>query len=223
MAEVYGLMSTREHVIRYVGQTKGIADKRAWDHWRSSSNLKVATWSREELWRGYCINCVVIEECAESTRHDRETYWMQRIPNLLNERKVNHPSILPSEDEAFHLRTLQELERARDIDNWHGFVGISYHHPTERIRSDGWDTVTEMLPESWGVRVYDPFGKRWREIQGFTEVRIALDDRKQFRCSAEKYQQEHFGISLPWPPDTIADASTIDSEFYLATTPDTKG
>jgi hypothetical protein len=145
MAEIYGLKSTRDHVIRYVGQTKGLADKRAWDHWRCSSNLKVANWSREQLWRGYTIDYAIIEECKEEMRLARETYWIQCVPNLLNERKVNLPSITPSLREASHLKALQQSDQKGEIDNWRGFVGITYYPPHERARSDFWEDGTELM------------------------------------------------------------------------------
>jgi hypothetical protein len=225
MAEVYGLMSTRDYTIRYVGQTKGVADKRAWDHWRSSSNLKVAAWSREELWSGYIINYVVIEECGEGARHDRETYWMQRIPNLLNERKVNLPSVAPSIWEASHLSALQQSDPKGEIANWHGFVGIIYYPPHERARSDFWEDGTELMPECWGFRVYDPFGRYWGASGPAFDLETALRYRQQFRHRAEEYQREHFGVVLQWPLDdtrkmTATTPQALD--FNPPTMPDTK-
>jgi hypothetical protein len=218
MAEIYALMSTRDRVIRYIGQTKGFADKRAWDHWRCSSNLKVANWSREELWGGYTIDYVVIEECAEEERHPRETYWIQRVPNLLNERKVNLPAVQPSNDEVAHLNALRQRDQAGEIDNWRGFVGITYYPPYERARSNFFDDGTELMPESWGSRVHDPFGKSWGNSGPAFNFKTALHYRQLFREQAESYQKEQFGITLAWPLDT-APPSDSSSPITL----DTKG
>jgi hypothetical protein len=207
MAEIYGLMSTRDYRIRYVGQTKGYADKRAWDHWRSSSNSRVAVWSREELWSGYQINYVVIEECEEGHRCSRETYWMRRIPQLLNDRKAKYTPAKRSDADTIRIDELEKIETGRDIDNWHGFVGITYYPPAEATWSDARDEWTQATDEAWGVRVYDPFGKNWGEIPGLAELQFALELRERLRQSAKLRHVERFGIALSWPPDVLQETA----------------
>jgi hypothetical protein len=204
MAEIYALMSTRARVISYIGQTKGFADKRAWDHWRCSSNLKVANWSREELWSGYTVDCVVIEQCLDQERHARETCWIQRVSNLLNERKVNLPAIEPSLDEVAHSNALRQQDQAGEIDNWRGFVGVTYHPPHEKARSNFFDDGAELMPESWGGRVHDPSGKCWGNSGSGFDFKTALHYWQLFREDAEGYQKKQFGITLAWPLDSTS-------------------
>jgi hypothetical protein len=39
---------------------------------------------------GVSLPVVLLEGCSNDARHDRETQWISKFPNLLNERKMGH-------------------------------------------------------------------------------------------------------------------------------------
>jgi hypothetical protein len=92
MAEIYGLFSGRDGKVRYVGMTAGDREVRFKEHQRVTSEgviMPVLSWMRREWRCGYPVECVLLERCEYAVRHDVETCWINKFPDLLNERKVN--------------------------------------------------------------------------------------------------------------------------------------
>jgi hypothetical protein len=194
MAEIYGITSTRDGVIRYVGQTKGESDKRYRDHWVGlTSNHRVAIWKRQELWSGYDIDWVVIEECDDCDRHKRESFWIKRIPNLLNDRK-NYGSSgeRVTLGELNHIEFVQNEYRPNYEENWQGFAGIRYFPPETKYPFPVWET-----------KVYDVFGEPWIPRIPVASFEAALSYREEARNKANDEHLRLLGVRMPWPSDKV--------------------
>lgn len=95
MAEIYALFSSRDGIVRYVGQTGGSRDVRFKEHKRDAERWTVpplCKWFRHEWRCGFLIECVLLQQCEDAVRRDVETKWIRKFPNynLLNERKVGY-------------------------------------------------------------------------------------------------------------------------------------
>jgi hypothetical protein len=198
MAEVYGITSTRDGIIRYVGLTGGDSSKRYWDHWVGlNSNHRVAVWKRQELWCGYDIAYVVIEECEADVAGLRETFWINRIPNLLNDRKGpgsrSHEMTVGQYD---HIDSIQKSGQPDFEENWKGLIGIRCRH---HIFIDGFGS--EDPYDSWEARVYCPFGRRWSHGYSSIKIESALNERDRARKDADEHHIQRLGMAIPWPAD----------------------
>lgn len=90
MAEIYALFSARDGRVRYVGKTIGGHEARFESHKRGQTGRYISsvyTWVRKEWRFGFPVESVVLESCADDVCEEAETRWMNRFPNLLNERK----------------------------------------------------------------------------------------------------------------------------------------
>jgi hypothetical protein len=89
MAEIYGLFSGRDGAVRYVGQTTYPRATRFEQHRRSAweRSTPLQNWLVAEWRDGFPVRSVRLEWCENHTRSDRETEWISRFPNLLNDRK----------------------------------------------------------------------------------------------------------------------------------------
>jgi hypothetical protein len=209
MAEIYGLVSMRNGLIRYVGQTKGTTEKRFLDHWKSKSHPKVAAWIRAELWFGFDVDSIKIEECEDERRGSRETYWMRRLPGLLNQRKIGYrPDLITSEDRE-HLAQLQACISNSYDENWQGIVGLRRYPPNDHQDF-----------EAFGLKVCDAFGNKWG-FYGvtFVDVEDAIAFRQTLRSNADKYHLELFETRASWPPDTASVNLTSEASPGISVLP----
>jgi hypothetical protein len=89
MAEIYGLYSCRDGAVRYVGETTYPRETRFKQHRRSAwlKNTPLQRWLVSEWRDGFPVRHVRLEWCENFQRFDRETEWIARFPNLLNDRK----------------------------------------------------------------------------------------------------------------------------------------
>ena len=135
MAFIYGLASTRDGVIKYVGETLDY-DTRANHHYRASNNSVacVIIWANRERWLGYDIYSLLIETCRDGERFKRESHWIDRIPGLLNDRKnYSRWQYVRTVDDRAHVHKIQTDGRRNFIENWNGFIGVRYYP-----RLDAW-------------------------------------------------------------------------------------
>jgi hypothetical protein len=168
-----------------------------------NSSPAIGSWVRQERWCGYDIYHVIIE-FAGFDLDVRETHWIGRIPNLLNDRKNRKQAHLtPGEDE--HLNALLKQSRPSFTDNWNGLVGIRYYPPSHT--PEEYDRIVSPSENSfawptWEARVYDPFGHGGLiSHHSHKKFEDALEVRDWYRNKLNKRQIELFGISLPWPHD----------------------
>jgi hypothetical protein len=87
MAEIYGLYSCRDGAVRYVGETTQARAARFEQHRRSVWYTPLRNWMIGEWRAGFPVRHVQLEWCENAERFDRETEWIARFPNLLNDRK----------------------------------------------------------------------------------------------------------------------------------------
>jgi hypothetical protein len=131
MAEIYALYSGRDGKVRYVGQTIGTRDVRFKEHQRSQIGryiTKVYDWIHDEWREGYPVKYALLEKCSYEARHDAETKWISKFPNLLNERKRGYYS---------HRLRPPVVDEIRDymgrfIFNSGGFRGIHWWRELDR-------------------------------------------------------------------------------------------
>lgn len=89
MAEIYALFSGRDGAVRYVGQTLYPRKTRFEQHRRGAweRSTQVQRWLINEWRHGFPVKCIRLEWCENSEREKRETAWIAKFPDLLNDRK----------------------------------------------------------------------------------------------------------------------------------------
>ena len=87
MVEIYGLYTTRNGRVRYVGQS-GDRELQFKEHQRSPGPVR--RWIHHEWRHGYLIGCALLERCDDDKRDALETKWAYSFPRaeLLNQRKL---------------------------------------------------------------------------------------------------------------------------------------
>ena len=85
---IYGLYSTKDNVIRYVGKTKNTLDKRLRQHIYDAIKKRVDTykdrWIRKCYKDGYEVKITQIEKVNSDNINEREKFWIKQLPNLTN-------------------------------------------------------------------------------------------------------------------------------------------
>jgi hypothetical protein len=76
MAEIYGLYTTRNGLVRYVGQS-GDRAQRLKEHQRGS----LFRWFHHEWRQGYLVQCALLEVCDDDDRHSVEQKWIWHFPS----------------------------------------------------------------------------------------------------------------------------------------------
>lgn len=88
---IYGLFSTKDSIIRYVGKTKNSLRQRLKEHLNGALKYGVDTykdrWIRKCYKDGYEVNIIPIEVVNANNINDREIFWIQQFPNLTNTTK----------------------------------------------------------------------------------------------------------------------------------------
>lgn len=91
---IYGLLSTRDNIIRYIGQTKSSLKRRLSEHKCDALTRNIANhkcnWIRKEISDGFEINITMIEETDSEKWAEREVHWIKELSvsnNLVNELK----------------------------------------------------------------------------------------------------------------------------------------
>lgn len=86
--KIYGLYSTRNYKIRYVGKTKIKIEKRLKQHIRGAVKENQQTykdrWIRKEISEGYVILIKEIETVTEELSNEKERFWIKQFDNLTN-------------------------------------------------------------------------------------------------------------------------------------------
>lgn len=86
--KIYGLYSTRNYKIRYVGKTKEKIEKRLKQHIRGAIKENQQTykdkWIRKEISEGYSILIKEIETVSKELSNEKEKFWIRQFDNLTN-------------------------------------------------------------------------------------------------------------------------------------------
>lgn len=79
---IYGLYSTDDGVIKYIGKTKYMLSKRLREHINGALKRNCKThkdnWIRNVYSNGYKIDIELIEKCDDSIWEEREKYWIKK-------------------------------------------------------------------------------------------------------------------------------------------------
>jgi hypothetical protein len=124
MAEIYGLFSGRDGLLRYIGQTRGVSVHRFKQHKRRPCP-GLERWLHEEWSAGYPVEYVVVESCKAEVSSEREQYWMGCFPDLVNERINADTRFNARCGKPPQLRAIWTYMR-RYVCNVAGFRGIRY-------------------------------------------------------------------------------------------------
>jgi hypothetical protein len=196
VSEIYGLFSGRDGHVRYVGMTAGDRHDRFKEHQRPTSEgviIPVLGWIRHEWRCGYPVECVLLESCDYGVRRDVETEWINKFPNLLNERKVywrrdKKPPVIPA---------IKKYKR-RFIFNSGGFRGIHWWRE--------WDIYSVFVDGSW----------LWGDSRPGGDWDIYFSCRTDALIAREKHRRGRSG----WLPDITQEMDVLDCGVQL---PDTCG
>jgi hypothetical protein len=189
MADIYGLYSGRNGIVRYVGQTVGDCKYRFEQHKRSPSTALYEWFHRE--WRdGYPIEFVLLQSVDDDVRGPAERHWMAKFPGLLNDRISAQTWFRGACAKPPKIPAITAYMR-RYLFNVGGFRGICYDRHWDCYRvlmytgsGADWlfgDECDEMMP-GWGGNMWFP---------DRTAALIARDKARQWR----RY--------VKWPSDVV--------------------
>ncbi len=208
MAFVYGLISTRNNKIRYVGETDRALQTRFLQHKRDAGrrSFRVYHWITLERWCGYDIEQVVLAECLPSESPTLQDHWINSLPrqDLVNERCFGNRDILTATERA-QVEKIRCIKRDF-IENHDGWTGVRYHPNTAswsvsvqaanrvffNLYGDDPILVTQKFPIQSGRRC--PEGR----FGGQTEAIIARDNA---RGEGAETTDRRWRSIAPWPPD----------------------
>jgi hypothetical protein len=219
MAEIYGLASTRNGRIRYVGETGGSHGARFAQHYWGKNSVKcVQNWAKVERISGFDIYSITIEHLLpnspQSYRQERETHWLLRVENKINERKDYSWLVIPEHD-RYYLQDLEAKNKLDVVENWHGYIGVRYVPRWKAWRVgiqaanstyfhvDGDGGTFEMTSETF-VRPFGHIG--YLGDKYFCDPNDAIKARysERERLNDQRDGQIRAGIPLPhhdWPDD----------------------
>ena len=85
---IYGLFSSEDNIIRYVGQTKNTLEKRLNEHiyvaLKYNGKTHKDNWIRKVYSNGFKVNIISLEEVDEKNINEKEIYWITQFNNLTN-------------------------------------------------------------------------------------------------------------------------------------------
>lgn len=156
MAEIYALFSGRDAKVRYVGKTVGDRDTRFKKHLYIPDGgyiTRVYTWIHNEWGDGFPVETVRLQWCGGLSHKEidaLETEWINKFPNLLNERKVYWRSYKV----APKIPAIKEYKR-RFIFNVDGYRGIHWFRDYDRyaifFRGEWLQFGDELPGGSWSI------------------------------------------------------------------------
>jgi hypothetical protein len=137
---IYGLYSTRDGKIRYIGETNH-PKRRLGQHIKGLygekiDNRQIYNWAGEECFKGFEIDLIVIEECDYRERRLREQFYIAKYNNLLNDRHGESIGIYGSRDDPENKlmqNKLIEINNLISEQSWNleGFTGVTRINKTE--------------------------------------------------------------------------------------------
>ena len=139
---IYGLYSTKDFEVRYVGETDDTY-RRLRQHTRALyrpsevkkiKNWRLYNWIGNQLWSGHSVNLVEFETCDKRARRLRELVYMSKFSDLLNKQNAEVIGFYKEidDDEAEKIRTTLNRERDRLAnEKWNvgGWVGCPSSKP----------------------------------------------------------------------------------------------
>lgn len=178
MAEIYGIFSTRDGLVRYVGQTIGDCQSRFDQHLREARYPLTALhrWFHVEWRKGFPVRCGLLTSCDDTLRHRLETEWIGKFPSLFNERKYNAWSAALMR-KGPRVPSIEAYMR-RHVFNVNGFRGVHYDIHKDRyfVLIYGGRSFEWMLgDEAPGLTAHQG-GNIW-----FSDLSRALEARERHR------------------------------------------
>jgi len=131
MSGVYGLSSSRDRKIRYIGKADNL-DRRENVHRFRESQPQLDEWLRSERKWGFDLVFDIIEYCSNPLY--RESYWLDRLPNLLNDRKYRKWLRISANTEDELLLHRLRKRRLGYVENWQGYIGLRYYPRDDAYR-----------------------------------------------------------------------------------------
>jgi hypothetical protein len=213
MGTIYGLLSTRDGKVRYVGKTDRNPDSRFSEHYWNDKRqcLPVYDWIARERWFGYDLDFAVLATCELIDLDDREAYWIARVPNLVNVRLARVGRSTAENTLVARTLTVIRNRKRAFVENWNGWIGIR-HYPAidawqirvqlpvpgryKLLRGDGGSVfqTTDAFPGRFGRPSY-------RGDWYFSDPKTAIDARDQFRVEQDQYRRRYCGKPFSWPAD----------------------
>ena len=189
MAEIYGLYSARDGIVRYVGQTGCDCGARFKQHKRDAWWTSLGKWFHHEWRHGYPVQCALLQSCEYGERHHVETEWISRFPNLLNERKLPYyrydpkpkPPVIPEirdymRDHLFNVGGFRGVHWWRQIDRYAVFF-YAGSEPEWLLGDEapGWGGNIFFSDSTTALKARD----RYREYQKYKYYKDWLPDIEQ--------------------------------------------
>ena len=154
---IYGLYSTRDNDIRYVGKSnnpKSRLKDHIWSSKSKKSNTYKSCWIRKELNEGYNIKIKVLEVCDVDEWPIKEQKWVKKYNNLTNHHKGGLGGSPLKYDKTYdELKSWVNENLPPDITSglkWRKYVKENFKgeipiNPNKVYKNCGWDCWAEFL------------------------------------------------------------------------------
>jgi hypothetical protein len=225
MAVIYGLVSTRDNEIFYVGQTSRDVRARFLEHYWNPKNLRTPLYNRikEERQRGFDIYHEILEYCLFHLRARREEYWIGALPRLVNRRSSRLKGwISLSAQEATQVAAIRRSRRG-GVPNWYGHIGVTYYPHLDAwqvaiqhwnnfylLRGDGGPRTMEWMTYTIAFG-HERYTGDWYFSDGITAVAARNQERERLNATQPTYSPKYL-----WPLDLQTlddDAGEFEDEY----------
>lgn len=210
---IYGLFSTRNGEIRYVGRTRRAPEDRLWEHLTQFFESRKLTaegrplfrWLHDEYSAGHECMLTVVDECDDHVSAAREKEIIWRIPGLVNKQH----SMMSGWDRHKQDKLARKIERAnlnvrlrlRHLrQNVQGYRGIIYSNKTNIYYGNvymSYESVN-LKGERSLFRYFQQIASG--EISGFWTLDDAVSARAETR---QQLLNETCCSAFSWPDDRI--------------------
>lgn len=186
MCYIYGLFSTEDNKIRYIGQTKSSLGTRLsshkYDALKKNAQNHKCNWIRSIYKKGYILGITCIEKCNKKDLNNKEIEWISKLKeecNLVNQLKGGNSggiggkmkNYLSYNDAKLLLRDYKELysqdEYHRNFDKFPELKDKIPKHPEDvyKLRGEwkGFRDYLEFVPKP--IKIKKDYGANYKSYE----------------------------------------------------------
>lgn len=182
MAEIYALFSAQDGKVRYVGKTIRSRSDRFEQHKRVAIGrfiTRVYEWIHNEWKHGYPVEYALLEECSDESCRQIEKTWINKFPDLLNERSYSYrggPSPVIREIKQYMWSHRANCGGFRGV-HWWGDIGqyTVLTHSGEWLLGDeapGWGGNIFFSDRTAALEARDRYRKSWPHIRWLPDLEL---------------------------------------------------
>jgi hypothetical protein len=223
---IYGLYSTRDNIIRYVGKSNNPKTRlkdHVWSSVTKKNNTHKSCWIRKEINDGYKIKYEILETCNLDEWPLIEIEYISKYKNLTNHHKGGlGGSPLKYNKTYLELKEWVENNLPKEIntrEKWKEYIKLNYAGiipitPDKVYKSVGWTNWADFLNTSFYHNInyvsYEEF-KTWviKNVKSYQEFKKI---KKPYRITSHP-ERTYKDVWIGWV-DIFSDAKVTNKKLY---------